>query len=47
MENFKKEKQKGTYRIILVGQSDESGIHTNGQFNYVRLLSDLFKEKQS
>ncbi|RNL53949.1 hypothetical protein [Pedobacter jejuensis] len=38
-------KRPGTFRIIVVGASDENGINTNGPLNYVGLLEKKFRDE--
>lgn len=41
--DFSKKKQKGVYRILLVGTSDDTGLCTNGPLNYCNILDADFK----
>lgn len=41
-DEFEETKKKHIYRIIVIGDSDDTGICTNGPNNYVRLLQEKF-----
>lgn len=42
---FQASKRPGTFRIIVVGASDENGMNTNGPLNYVSLLEKKFRDE--
>lgn len=41
-DEFEETKKTHMYRIIIIGDSDDTGIYTNGSNNYVRLLQKKF-----
>ncbi|MBA0882498.1 hypothetical protein [Flavobacterium undicola] len=41
-DEFEETKKKHMYRIIIIGDSDDTGIYTNGPNSYVRLLQEKF-----
>lgn len=43
-QEFSTTKGKGIYRIAIAGNSEESGLYTNGPINYINMLDSLFKE---
>jgi hypothetical protein len=43
--DFDKQKPEGTYRILLIGNSDDSGFCSDGAYSYVMRLNDMFKKK--
>jgi hypothetical protein len=43
-KEFTKKKSAGTYRIIVVGNSDDTGFNTNGPLGYSLLLDQYFKK---
>jgi len=43
-KNFNLEKDSGTYRIALIGTSDDCGLFTNGPLNYASLLEDSLRK---
>ena len=43
-DEFKKEKEPGMFRVLLLGNSDDTGINTDGPDCYPRLLQKKFKE---
>ena len=42
-EEFSPVKSQATYRIIIVGESDDVGFNTNGPDNYVKLVNSYFR----
>jgi len=43
-KDFSMNKKAGCFRIIVIGTSDEDGIHTDGSLNYVFLLRDYLQK---
>ena len=41
-DEFSPKKERGTYRIIIVGASDDIGFNTNGPLNYISLTNSYF-----
>jgi len=46
-EHFDIQKKAGCFRIVIVGNSDEDGIHTDGPLNFFYLLRSYFWENKT
>jgi hypothetical protein len=42
-DEFSLKKKEGVYRIIIVGDSNDTGFNTDGPLNYVKLLNKYFQ----
>lgn len=45
-KDFNPKKSKGTYRIIVVGDSNETGNYTESNKSFIEICDDMFKKNQ-
>ena len=45
-DNFEVKKERGQYRIIIVGTSDDTGFSSNGDQSYAKRLNNIFEQNK-
>ena len=44
LPDFERKKKEGFYRILLLGNSDDTGFFSNGSYSYIQFLQNFFEK---